>query len=186
VDKKETSMKKIWIFVILLVVIGALVGVLIYLNKEKPLEQDRTLYNYEKNSVEEIDIVSEDNEVLFAKEQGEWVMVKPKQYKVDPDAVYRLENRLKDFLASRILEEDTRDLQRYGLDKPQATISFKLDDGTQNTLLIGAPTASKVQYYAKDSAREQIYILGSYDVENFLAPVNEFRDRTILTEISVQ
>lgn len=174
-------MKKVWIALILLLVIGAIVGILVYLNKEKPLEENRTHYSYENNAVEEIRIVSGDAEVLFVKNQGVWTMVKPGKYTIDPDAVSRLENRLKDFLASRVLEEDTQDLQRYGLDKPRAIITFKLDDGTENTLFIGEMTASRVQYYAKDSMREQVYILGSYDVENFLSPVSEFRDRTLLS-----
>ncbi len=173
-------MKNIRIAIILLIVIAIIVGLLVYLNKEQPLAQDKTLYNYKNNAVEQIRIVSESNEVLFVKKQDEWVMIEPRQYNIDADALYRLENRLKDFLASRILEENTDDLQKYGLDNPKATISFKLNDGTENTLLIGEMTASKVQYYAKDSAREQIYILGSYDVENFLAPITEFRDRSIL------
>ncbi len=173
--------KKIWIAIILLVVIGSITGVLVYLNAEKPLEQDRALYSYEDKSVEEIRILSGNGEVSFTKKQNQWAMVKPKPYKIDQNAVYRLENRLKDFLASRIMEENKDDLQRYGLDKPQGTIYFRLNDGTENTLLIGDITASRVQYYAKDTARKQIYILGSYDVENFLCPVNEFRDRTILS-----
>lgn len=173
-------MKNIWIALVLLIVIAGIVGLLLYLNKEEPFEQDRTLYNYKDKAVEEIRIISQDGEVLFAKKQDGWAMIEPRPYKVDAGTVNSLENRLKDFLASRILEEDSEDLQRYGLDKPTATISFKLDDGTENTLLIGEMTASKVQYYAKDSAREQIYILGSYDVESFLRPVSDFRDRTIL------
>ncbi len=173
-------MKNIWIALALLVVIAGIVIALVFLNKEQPLKQDRTLYDYKDNVVEEIRIVSGDDEVLFVKEQDEWAMLKPKPYKIDADAVDRLENRLKDFLASRIMEEP-EDLEKYGLDIPAATISFKLDDGTQNTLLIGDMTASKVQYYAKDSAKEQIFILGSYDVESFLCPVSEFRDRSILS-----
>lgn len=174
-------MKKFWIILILLIVIASIVGLLIYLNQEAPFEQDRTLYNFEDNTVEEIHIVSEESEVLFIKEQDGWVMKEPKPYKIDASMINSLESRLKDFLASRIIEDDSENLQSYGLDNPAATISFKLDDGTQNTLLIGDMTASKVQYYAKDASRDNIYILGSYDVENFLRPVSEFRDRTILT-----
>lgn len=174
-------MKKILIPIALLIVIGCIVGVLIYLNNEKPLEENRTLYSYKDNAVEEIHIVSEFNEVRFVKEEGSWIMTEPGAFSIDAAAVERLENRLKDFLASRVMKASPEDLQVYGLVDPKATISFRLDDGTQNTLYIGDMTASKVQYYAKDSAREQVYILGSYDVENFLAPVNDFRDRTILT-----
>ncbi len=179
-DKKEASMKKVWIAVILLIVIAGIAGLIIYLGKEEPFKQDRTLYSYEDREVEEIRIVSGDGEVYFVNKPEGWAMMKPQPYKTDAGVVGSLESRLKDFLASRVLEEDMPDLKTYGLDKPSATISFRLDDGTQNTLLIGDMTASQVQYYAKDSARDSIYILGSYDVENFLRPVSEFRDRTIL------
>lgn len=173
-------MKRVWMALILLLVIAGIAGALVYLNQEEPFVQDRTLYSYPDQAVEEIRIVSGDGEVFFDKKQDGWVMVKPRPYKIDAGTVGMLENRLKDFLASRILEEDTDDLRKYGLDEPTASIHFKLDDGTENTLLIGEMTASKVQYYAKDSAGEKIYILGSYDVENFLRPASEFRDRTIL------
>ncbi len=173
-------MKRVWIALILLLVIAGITWLVIYLNKEEPFKQDRTLYSYEDRSVEEISIVSQESEISFVKKPEGWVMVKPGPYNIDGGVVDSLENRLKDFLASRVLEEDSYDLHTYGLDKPKATISFILDDGTENTLYIGEMTASNVQYYAKDSAREQVYILGSYDVESFLRPVNEFRDRTIL------
>lgn len=173
-------MRRVIIALVLLVIIAGAICLVIYLNKEEPFKQDRTLYSYEDRSVEEISIVSGTSELSFVKKPEGWAMVKPKPYKIDAGTVGSLENRLKDFLAARVLEEESYDLKTYGLDEPKATITFKLDDGTQNTLFIGEMTASKVQYYAKDSAREQIYILGSYDVENFLRPVNEFRDRTIL------
>jgi hypothetical protein len=173
-------MRRVIIALVLLVIIAGAIWLVIYLNKEEPFKQDRTLYSYEDRSVEEISIVSGTSELSFVKKPEGWAMVKPKPYKIDAGTVGSLENRLKDFLAARVLEEESYDLKTYGLDEPKATITFKLDDGTQNTLFIGEMTASKVQYYAKDSAREQIYILGSYDVENFLRPVNEFRDRTIL------
>lgn len=179
-DKKEASMKKAWIAVILLAIIAVIAGLVIYLGKEEPFKQDRTLYSYEDREVKEISIVSNDGEVRFVKEPQGWAMVKPWPYKTDAGAVGSLENRLKDFLASRVLEEDTGELETYGLDKPLATISFRLDDGAENKLFIGDMTASQVQYYAKDSARDSIYILGSYDVESFLRPAGEFRDRTIL------
>lgn len=174
-------MKRLWIVFALLFVIAVIAGVLMYLNKEEPFKEDRTLYSYPDRTVEEIRIVSEQGEIHFVKKQNEWAMISPKPYKIDASMLFSLENRLKNFLVSRILNEDTEDLQRYGLNTPSASIYFRLDDGTENTLLIGEMTASKVQYYAKDSARELIYILGSYDVENFLRPINEFRDKTLLS-----
>ncbi|NLT96915.1 MAG: DUF4340 domain-containing protein, partial [Christensenellaceae bacterium] len=173
-------MKKFWIAAAFLVVLAGIVGLTMYLNREEPFKEDRTLYSYEDREVEEIRIVSEQGELYFVKKPEGWTMVKPEPYKIDPSAVGWLENRLKDFLAARVLNEDNPDLKTYGLDEPDATISFRLDDGTENTLYIGDMTASQVQYFAKDSARESIYILGSYDVENFLRPVSEFRDKTIL------
>jgi len=178
--EKEAPMKKFWIAAAFLVVLAGIVGLTMYLNREELFKEDRTLYSYEDREVEEIRIVSEQGELYFVKKPEGWTMVKPKPYKIDPSAVGWLENRLKDFLAARVLNEDNPDLKTYGLDEPDATISFRLDDGTENTLYIGDMTASQVQYFAKDSARESIYILGSYDVENFLRPVSEFRDKTIL------
>ena len=173
-------MKKLLIAAAFLVVLAGIVGLTMYLNREKPFKEDRTLYSYEDREVEEIRIVSEKGEVYFVKKPEGWTMVKPRPYKIDPGAIRSLENRLKDFLAARVLNEENPDLKSYGLDEPDATISFRLDDGTENTLYIGDMTASQVQYFAKDAARESIYILGSYDVENFLRPVSEFRDKTML------
>ena len=170
-----------WLLVLVLLMILAIAAALLFLKKEKPFAEDRTLYDYRDRVVEEIHVVSADREVLFEKTQGEWKMVRPKPYTVDAAAVRRLDNRLRDFLAARILSEAGADLSAYGLDEPSAVISFTLDDGTEHELLIGEMTASKLQYYAKDASREQVYILGSYDVENFLLPVAEFRDRTVLT-----
>lgn len=173
-------MKRVLIVLVLLIVVGGIAALVFHLDKEEPFKQDRTLFNYVDEEIEEIRISSAHGEVYFIKKPEGWAMIKPHPYKIDAAVIGMLENRLKNFLASRVLEEDTADLKTYGLDNPSAAIRFKLDDGTEKQLFIGEMTASKVQYYAKDSAKDNIYILGSYDVENFLRPINEFRDRTIL------
>jgi len=179
--KKPGKLKKIWVEVVLLAVIAGIVIALYSLNAHPSQTQDRVVYSFPNSEVEQISIVTQDREMLFVKKQGEWQMLKPQVYKLDVSSVNRLENRLKDFLASRIMEENAQDLALYGLDRPQAIVSFVLNDGSENTLLIGDLTASKVQYYAKDTKRSKIFILGSYDVESLLSPVNDFRDRNVLS-----
>jgi len=172
--------RKGWSIVVLSLVILIVVTALVFLNREKPFEANRTLYDFKDMTVVEIRIAAADHEVSFIKTQGVWEMVSPKRYSIDTTVVRRLDNRLRDFLAARILEEKTADLSQYGLDSPSALISFRLNDSTEHQLLVGEKTASKLQYYAKDSAKDTIYVLGSYDIDNFLLPISDFRNRTIL------
>ena len=91
-----------------------------------------------------------------------------------------LANKLESLDAIRVIEKRTGDLNKYGLDNPGLSVTVSLINGTVKTLLIGEETASKYQYYVKDSQKDIIYTLSHTDVEAFgNGDPSVFRDRNL-------
>jgi len=138
------------------------------------------IYNLESGSIARIQIKSRDNRVGFEKVGDEWTIVEPVAYKTDTEMVRALVNKLESLDAIRVIEKRANNLGKYGLDNPRLSVTVSLINGTEKTLLIGEETASKYQFYVKDSQRDTVYTLSNTDVEAFGdGDPAVFRDRNL-------
>lgn len=143
-------------------------------------EVGTNIYSFESGSIASIHIKSPDNGVSFEKVGDEWAIVEPAAYKTDGEMVRVLANKLESLDAIRVIEKRTNDLNKYGLDNPRLSVTLSLINGTEKTLLIGEETASKYQYYVKDSQKDVICTLSHTDVEAFgNGDPSVFRDRNL-------
>ena len=145
-------------------------------------ESDEMIYKLESGSVRAIRITSPVTAVGFEKKDGKWVMVKPAEYKINEELVCRLAVKLEKFYTLRVIEKTPVDLKRYGLDTPEMSVCFRLEDGSEKTLLIGGESASKYQRYVRDSHGDIVYSVSSTDTEAFgNGNPSFYRDRSLLS-----
>lgn len=177
-------MKNYRVTVILLAVLAVLVGAYFLISNLKLFETDKYIYNFNegknKVSISEITVSSKDRNYDFVKKGNEWTMVKPAPYKLDQDVMKSAENTLLVMSPESEVEKKPADLGKYGLDNPETKIRFKLDNGTERTLLIGSQTSVSSIYYAKDADSPVVYTITYGTVNTFTAPVSDFRDKTLL------
>ena len=57
---------------------------------------------------------------------------------------------------------------QYGLSKPMATIDIVLKDGSQHTLLIGAPTLDGGSYYVQKKGVQEVYLVYKSAIDSVL------------------
>lgn len=81
--------------------------------------------------------------------------------------------------AKDIVEENSADLDKYGLENPVASVKITFDDGTVNDMCFGIrnPAASNYVYFCKNGSRDVMqvsyYSTGSvfYDIKDFVSLV---------------
>ena len=128
--------------------------------------KDRTIFNFNKGIVTQLNIVSPEETVeLSLDADGTWQLLKPitaaaKTSEVDTLLTTLSELDTDDFAAA------TNTLAEYGLDAPQSTISAVLNDGTTATLHIGNEEEGKL--YVKRDDKATIFRLFKSNVDNLI------------------
>lgn len=167
--------------ILLVVLIAAIAGVILIKSRE-PAAAANTIYKFENKSLVEISIDSDGGNIKFSKTAGRWEMLEPKRYAIDQEAVNRMEGRLENLEALRVIERDADDLSKYGLDNPRTILRFKTQDGEENALYIGTNTASNYQAYVRKAESRSVYTVTSTDLEAFgNGDPSSFRDRKFLS-----
>ncbi|HHY81219.1 MAG TPA: DUF4340 domain-containing protein [Clostridiales bacterium] len=128
-------------------------------------------------------IVEEDNgengEDSEPKEEKVWVTRKPYPVELIQTKVTDLARTFSSLTADQIVEEEPEDLSIYGLDKPSATGTAELDDGTKVTLFLGNKTAEGSTYYLMKDGDPKVYTVRSMHGERLNSPFSNFREKSL-------
>lgn len=112
-----------------------------------------------------------------------WRLVQPLPWKAAASQVDSVLESAENLEAKRSLsgeQVEAEGLKAYGLDVPKAEVRFELADG-EKRLLIGDLTPVGGAYYACLPGEKTVYTVSSFDVRPFLAEVDAFRDKEIMT-----
>lgn len=128
--------------------------------------KDRTIFNFNKGIVTQLNIVSPGETVeLRLNADGAWQMLKPVAAAAKTTEV--------DALLTTFSELDTDDfaetqdeLAEYGLDTPESTISAMLNDGTTAILHIGKEEEGKL--YVKRDDKDTVFRLFKSNVDRLI------------------
>lgn len=120
-------------------------------SSDKPLNDwiDRTLMGVSEYDVTSLKLTNENGSLELAKKDAEWVLTAPTASAAETSDVSSLITDITTAKAESIVNEDTSDLSKFGLNKTSVTLTAKLNTGGEKVLQIG----SKVNdaYYAKTS-----------------------------------
>lgn len=174
-------MKNYRVTLSLLGILAVLTGCYFYLGSMNPFADKTDIFKLPEGSIVELTLSSVKGVVRFTKNVNGWSMVDPSFEKIDQKKLNLLEYLLDNLKALRIIAEEAEDLGQYGLDQPQLSITLKLKTGATRTLLVGAETASKMEYYAVESTKQRVYTVSRGDLDGFKGDPSDFRDRNFLT-----
>src|SRR6185503_13776526 len=97
--------------------------------------RDKTAIRVDRDKLDALEVISPDRTLRFAKANNEWQLTAPTTGRADFSAVEALTGRIAGLKMKSIAEAEPKDLKKYGLDKPTATV--KIGSGSsQATLLI--------------------------------------------------
>ncbi len=135
-------------------------------NKGTRTWKDRTIFNFNKGIVTQLNIVSPEETIeLRLDADGAWQMLKPVVAVAKTTEVDALLTTFSE-LDTDEFAEATDELAEYGLGTPQSTISAVLNDGTTATLHVGKEEEGKL--YVKRDDKDTVFRLFKSNVDRLI------------------
>jgi hypothetical protein len=123
-----------------------------------------------------------EEELVFSRTgRDSWKMTEPASYRINSPEVESLVNQVLNARRLKDAEVD-RNLQRWGLEPPAATITLK-GKGRTFQLLLGKEYPNQVYVLSSDDRKDPMIVLRS-EIEDVFKPVSDFRSRDLLASRS--
>ena len=170
----------------------ALVPSSLLTNADKSLNdlRDKAIFGASQFDIKSISLTNEHGQMSLAKDDGEWALKKPFEAGVETTEMNTFLSEVTSASAEEFVSEAADDLPKYGLDKPQITLSAQLNDGSEKSI---SAAKKDENHYAKTSTLPQIFKISSslYDKLNIkpaeLRNKDIFKlDRDNLTKIEIK
>jgi hypothetical protein len=141
--------------------------------------RDKTLIKFERDKVDGIEVVAGGKPLQVAKDGSEWKIAKPVQARADFGSVEGLIGRLQSVQMKSIVtgEPSPADLKKYGLDKPETTVTLSLGSA-RATLLVGGK-ADDNSVYVRDASKPTVMTMESALADELKKGADEYRRKDI-------
>ena len=138
--------------------------------------RDKTVLKLDREKVDRIEVQTADRTLTFVKQGSDWRLTAPIDARADFGAVEGIVGRLntspmKAIEAAEV--KDPKELAKYGLDKPAATV--RVTSGSSQAGLAIGKAAAEGTVYAKDLSRPMIFTVESTLADELKKPADEFR-----------
>jgi Domain of unknown function (DUF4340) len=116
----------------------------------------------------------------FEKQGDDWEITSPIRTRADQSAVGGIATDLASAEITRTLNGAPEGMAAYGLAKPAMVLDFKLQDGQEHRIELGAKDFSGDSVYARVDGGKQVVLLPGTLYSAADKPLNELRDRSVL------
>lgn len=149
------------------------------LNKSTFDLRDKTVVAFDRSKVDAIDLTTDGKTVALTKTDGNWGMTKPIAARADDSAAEGLvasvaSAQMKSIATSSPTPDD---LERFGLDKPQATVNLHLGSALA-TLLVGGK-ADDGTVYVRDGSRPDVFTIDASTAQDFEKSAEDYRRKEL-------
>lgn len=121
----------------------------------KPFDlRDKKVLKFDREKADSLVLTKGSDSLELTRAGSEWTVSKPVASRSDYSAVEGFLTRLSSSNMSKLLEENPKDLAKYGLDKPAMTVT--IGSGSSKTVLEVGKTEGD-QTYARDAARPIVF-----------------------------
>ena len=123
----------------------------------KPFDlRDKKILKFDRDKADSLVLAKGANSIEMSRAGSDWKVVKPVPSRSDYSAIEGFITRLSSANMSKLVEENPKDLAKYGLDKPSMTVT--IGAGSAKTVLeVGK--AKDGETYARDAARPIVFML---------------------------
>ncbi len=139
---------------------------------------DPAILRFEESQVVGIRVTNPDGTAHeFAKVDDQWTYRPEPDLPIDPNRVQDLLLRIKDLKSERFVAYGVENLADYGLDQPQASVTVRLDDENERTLLVAAevcPADPSERCYATVAGSGEVFLVDRDAIERFAVDLAEF------------
>ena len=120
--------------------------------------RDKKILKFDREKADTLALVKGGNAIELSRNGSDWRVVKPVASRSDYSTVEGFITRLSSANMSRLVEENVKDLAKYGLDKPVMTVT--IGAGSAKAVLEVGNTEGD-QAYAKDASRPIVFTVDS-------------------------
>ena len=151
---------------------------------KKPFDlRDRDLLHVKRDDVRTLEVAGPEGDYALARtDAGEWAFTKPLATRAGRWAVDGLLGTLENLRMEQVVEEQAKDLGRYGLGRPSRTVYLVLKDGTSRTLEIGDATGKKDEgkYDAREKGSPLVAVIPGTVVKDLEKGMGSLRAKKLL------
>ena len=171
--------------IILIIVLGALVGYIYYLNRDGATDEDakeKAFASVNAEDIEEVQIRSADGETSRAqKADGAWRLVEPVQAAADENELTSITSSLASLDMQRVVDENAPDLKEYGLEPARLEVSFRTKaDKEPKRILLGERTPTGGDLYARFPDQKRVFLVSSFLDATFNKNTFALREKSII------
>lgn len=151
----------------LLLVLAALIGVLIWMNRQHAPAAPHLFTCDISNTLDVAATDSEGRVVEVSRPdlRSRWVIVRPSPGPAEPEFANQLAEDLHSIQPDDVL--GSGDPAQYGLDRPSRTVTCRVSSGSSFTLTVGKERFDGGGYYAQKSGDPHVYVISSVPVDDF-------------------
>jgi hypothetical protein len=169
----------------LVVVLGALVGYIYFVDRERPLtetEPKAKAFDVSPENIEEVAVTNAAGETARVQRiDTSWQLVEPERADADATQVASMTSSLASLEVQRVVEENPGDLAQYGLDRPRIDVAFRVRGQKEfQRLLIGEKAPAGGDIYAKTPDQSRVFLISSFLDTTFAKTPFDLRDKTVL------
>ncbi len=149
-------------------------SVLKQLNKEVNALRDKEVFAFSRDNVFKLGIQTPKDSLILAKgEKEEWQMEAPKKTMIKPAIADDYLAVLTKIRAKGFVEDEPRDIKKYGLDSPSLKISLADREGKNlGTLLVGHRGGDG--YYARREGNPSVFLLNESSYQQLNKQLSDF------------
>lgn len=149
------------------------------LNKSTFDLRDKTVLKFDRNKVDSVAVASldKDKNLELTKAGEDWSLKKPIDARADYGTVEGLIGRLQTAQMKSLVATDPKDLQEYGLDKPDVSVTVGAGSA-RATLQIGKKSADGT-LYARDESRPMVFTIESGLLDELKKAPDDYRRKDV-------
>jgi hypothetical protein len=139
--------------------------------------RDKAVLSVDRDTVDALEIATAGRTLRFTRPAGEWQITAPIDARADYSAVDGLARRIAGLQMTAVVDEEPKDLRKYGLERPAATV--RLGTGSAQASVALGSAAGPGDVYARDLSRAPVVAVSSSVLEELKKDVSEFRQRDL-------
>ncbi|HXJ86586.1 MAG TPA: DUF4340 domain-containing protein [Candidatus Binatia bacterium] len=172
------------------VVLAALAGVLYWSDRHKPTaeaakpdeEAAPSILKLDENAITKFELKKKDAPaIVLAKTGSDWKIIEPKAFVADQTTVSTMLSTISSLNSDRLLEDQSSNLQRYGLASPAFELDVTEKNNKTQRLLLGDNTPVGSAVYAALAGDPRVFTLAEYHKTSLDKSLNDLRDKRLLT-----
>lgn len=122
-------------------------------------ESDEVVISMESGDISRLSYTYEGEQLDFVLEDGSWYYESDRNFPLDSTYLENILAAFCNLLAERRLEENLENIEEYGLDNPQLSVTAVGSDGKETTLYIGNCNESTGNYYCYLKDTRIVYMI---------------------------